>query len=148
MTLAKWYTNGPKSLTTGTVGWTTSTVKVLLCTSSYTPNQDTHEFKSAVTNELPTANGYTLRGATLGTKTATADTATNETRLGSAAVVWTAGSGQTLTARFAVLYVDSGTDATSPLLGYIDFEADVSATNDTFTITPDATGWLKITAAA
>jgi hypothetical protein len=147
MPLAKWFTNGPKQLATST-SWTTDTIKVMLCSASYTPNQDTHEFKSSVTNELPTANGYTLRGATLATKTATSDAATNETRLGSAPVVWTAGSGQTLTARYAVVYKDTGTDGTSPLLGWVDFEADVSATNDTFTITPDATGWLKITTAA
>ena len=147
MALAKWFTNGPKNLAANT-SWTTDTIKILLCTSAYTPNQDTHEFKSSVTNELPTANGYTLRGATLASKTATADAATNETRLNSAAVTWTPGAAQTLTARYAVIYKDTGTDGTSPLLGYIDFEADVSATNDSFTITPDATGWLKITAAA
>jgi hypothetical protein len=38
---------------------------------------------------------------------------------------------------------DTGTAATSPLLGYVDFGADVSATGAAFTITWDATGVLK-----
>lgn len=127
--------------------WTTDTIKVALTTSTYTPDQDAHEFFSSVTNELTTANGYTAGGATLGTKTLTYDATSNETRLDAADTVWTATSGNTITARRAVIYKSTGTAGTSPLLGWVDFGADVSATGDTFTITWAATGILKITAA-
>src|SRR5438477_2232621 len=105
---AKWYTNGPKHCVTDAV-WTTDTIKTMLCTSSYTPDQDAHEFKSSVTNEI-SGTGYTAGGATLASKTVTADSSTNETRLDAADVSWTVA---TFTARYAVVYKSTGTDSTS-----------------------------------
>lgn len=142
---AKWYATGAKHVVTDTI-WTTDTIKVSLHTSTYTPSQTSHEFFSSATNELTTANGYTAGGATLGTKSVT--TTGLVTALKAAATVWTAGSGQTITARYAVIRKDTGTAGTSPLLGYVDFGADTSATNGTFTITWDSTdGVLKLTVA-
>lgn len=46
------------------IDWLSDSLKVLLCTSSYTPNLDTHKFKSDLTNEV-TGTGYTAGGATL-----------------------------------------------------------------------------------
>lgn len=143
---AKWYLNGVKHTVTDTI-WTSDTIKVSLHSSAYTPDQDAHEFFSSATNELSTANGYTAGGATLASKTVTVDTTSNETRFDAADVSWTAGSGQTLTARYAVIRKDTGSAATSPVLGYVDFGADVSATNAALTIQWDSTGVLKITAA-
>jgi len=139
---AFWFTNGPKHVVSDTV-WTSDTMKVLLTTSSYTPSQDSHEFKSSVTNEV-TGTGYSAGGVTLGTKSVSVDTASNETRLIAANVSWTTA---TFTARYAVIYKDTGTAGTSPLLGYVDFGADVPVSAGTFSITWDTTGVLKITAA-
>lgn len=140
-----WYTNGVKHVVTDTI-WTTDTIKVALVTSTYTVDQDAHEFFSSITNELATANGYTAGGVTLGTKSVAVDTATNQTRFIAAAAVWTATAGNSITARKAIIYKSTGTAATSPLLGWVDFGVDVPATGDTFTITWDATGVLRITA--
>lgn len=41
-----------------------TTVKCMLTTSAYTPDQDTHENKGQVTNEV-SGSGYTAGGATL-----------------------------------------------------------------------------------
>lgn len=143
---AKWYTNGPKSLATG-VNWTSDTIKVAACSATYTPDQDAHDFFNDITGELTTANGYTAGGATLGTKSVNADTTTNVTSLRAAPTTWTPGAGQTLTIRYLVVYKSTGTASTSPLLGYVDLGADVSATNADWTATWDATdGVLKITA--
>jgi hypothetical protein len=139
---AKWYTNGPKHMCSDVV-WTSSTIKVLLTTSSYTPDQDAHEFKSSVTNEVASGGGYTTGGVTLASKTTTADTASNETRLDAADISWTSA---TFTARYAVVYADTGVAGTSALLGYVDFGVDTSVSAGTFSITWDATGVLKITA--
>ena len=139
---AKWFTNGPKHAVSDTI-WTSATIKVMLTTSSYTPNQDTHEFKSSVTNEV-SGTGYTARGVTVGSKSVTSDATSNETRLLGGNVQWTTA---TFTARYAVVYADSGVDATSPLLGYVDFGADASVSAGTFSITWDSTGVLKVTAA-
>jgi hypothetical protein len=47
------------------IDWLSDTIKVMLLTSTYTPNLDTHKFKSDLTNEI-TGTGYTAGGATLG----------------------------------------------------------------------------------
>jgi len=127
------------------IDFLSDTIKVMLCTSTYTPAQDTHVFKSDVTNEI-TGTGYTAGGATLGSKTLDYTAATNVIKFDGADVAWTS---STLTARYAVIYDDTpATDATKPLLGYVDFGADQSTVNGTFTITWDAAGILKITPTA
>lgn len=52
------------------VDFLSDTIKVLLTTSSYAPNLDTHETKADITNEV-VGTGYTAGGATLGSKTIT-----------------------------------------------------------------------------
>jgi hypothetical protein len=141
---AKWYTNGPKHLVNGDVDWDTSTnVMCALCTSSYTPDQDAHEFYSSITGEVASGSGYTTKGAAIGSRSVSADTASNETRLIGGNVSW---SSATFTARYAVIFRDTGTAGTSPLLGYVDFGTNMPVSAGTFTITWDATGILKIQA--
>jgi hypothetical protein len=115
----------------------------MLCTSSYTPNQDTHRYKSSVTNEV-SGTGYTAGGATLASKTVNYDTASNTLTLDAADVSW---SSSTITARYAVFYVSTGTDSTSPLICYWDFGADVTTTSGTFLLTLSASGLVTLTAA-
>lgn len=144
---AKWYALGLRKQGAGSIAWATDTIKVTAHSSSYTPAQSTHEFFTDATNELPTANGYTAGGATLGTKSVAAGASALVTALKAAATTWTPSSGQTLTIRYLVIRKDTGTDSTSPLLGYVDLGADTSATNAAWTATWDATdGALKLTA--
>ena len=128
------------------VDWVSDTIKCTLHTSTYSPNQSTHEFASSLTNELSTANGYTVGGATLGTKSVNVSGLVTQYR--AAATTWTASG--SLTARYAVVWKDTGSAATSPLLAYVLLDsapADVTATNAAFTITWDATdGVFKVTA--
>lgn len=116
------------------VDWTSDTIKVALTTSSYTPSQTTHAYFSSITNEV-TGTGYTAGGATLGSKTATKSSLT--VSLDAADTSWTT---STITARYAIIYKDTGSSATSPVLGYVDFGADATSTAGTFTITWDSTG--------
>ncbi len=124
------------------VDWVGDTIKVMLCTSSYTPDQDAHDFKDDITNEI-TGTGYTAGGATLGSKTLTYVGASNKLVLDAADTSWTTAS---FTARYAVVYKDTGSAATSPVLGYVDFTTDQTVTAATFTITWDADGVLKAVA--
>jgi hypothetical protein len=97
-----------------------------------------------VSNEI-TGTGYTAGGVALASKAASYDASSNELRLQSNPALWT---GATFTARRGVLYKDTGSAATSPLLGWVDFGADQSPAGINFSVTPDATsGWLKVTAA-
>ena len=126
------------------VSYTADTIKVMLCTSSYTPDQDTHVYKSSVTNEVASGGGYTTRGAALANKSIGYTAGTNVIKLDADDTVWSA---STITARYAVIYVDTGVDATSVLLAYVDFGADQISSNGTFTITYDAAGIMTVTAA-
>lgn len=126
------------------IDWDTDSIKVMLVSSSYSPNQDTHAYKSDVTGEA-SGTGYTAGGAALTSKTITYDASTNVIVLDAADVTW---ANSTVTARYAVVYDDSGaSDATKPLLGYVDFGADQASANGNFALTWDATGIFRITVA-
>ncbi|MFD7045372.1 hypothetical protein [Rhodococcus jostii] len=141
---AKLYGLALKSVFDKEIDWNTDTIKVMLATSSYTPDQDTHQYKSSVTNEV-TGTGYTAGGATLASATTSYTTGTNTLVLDAADSSWTT---STITARYAIIYNSTpGTDATRPLIAYVDFGADVSTTAGTFTITWDAAGIVTLTAA-
>lgn len=127
------------------INWLTGAVKIMLCTSTFVPNKDTTIYKSDVTGELPTANGYTLRGLALTAKTAAYDAATDTTPLDAADAVWTTGAGQTLAYRVYVIYLDTGTDASSPVIGWGVEAVDQTASNGgTATIVFDATGIVRL----
>jgi hypothetical protein len=118
-----------QSLAAGQINFTGGSVKAMLTTSTYVPNQDTHRYKSDVTNEV-TGTGYTAGGVALTTKAATYDAASNTLVLDADDPSW---ANSTITARYLVFYVDTGTATTSPLISYVDFGADVSSTAAAFT---------------
>ena len=119
-------------------------LKLLLVNSSYTPNQDTHQYKSDVSNEV-TGTGYTAGGATVSSVTVSYNSGTNTLSFDAADVTWATAS---ITARYGILYDASpGSDATRPLIGYIDFGGDVTSTGADFTVVWDAAGIDSVTVA-
>lgn len=127
------------------IDFDTDVIKVALLTSAYTPNQDTHDYFDDVSAAEVTGTGYTSGGATLGNKSVTYNPSTNEVIFDGDDTVW---GSSTITARYAVVYDASpATNATRPLIGYVDFTSDQSSTNGNFTITWDATGIFKVTVA-
>lgn len=127
------------------IDFDTDTIKVMLLTSSYTPNQDTHDYLDDVVANEVTGTGYTAGGATLANKSVTYDSATNTTILDADDTTW---ASSTITARYAVIYDSSpATNATRPLIGYVDFTSDQSSNAGSFTLTWDATGIVRITVA-
>ena len=139
---AKMYGNAILKALNKEVNYTADTIKVMLCTSVYTPDQDAHIYKSNVTGEV-TGTGYTAGGATLANKTMTYDSATNTIKLDADDITW---STSTITARYAVIYDATGTDSTSVLLGYVDFGTDQISSAGNFTITWDPAGIFTVTA--
>lgn len=139
---AKMYVKAIQSAFNKEIDLDTDVIKVMLTTSAYTPSQTAHQYKSSVTNEV-SGTGYTAGGATLGSPTV--GTSSLTFTFDAADTSWTT---STITARYAVIYDSTpGTDATRPLLAYVDFGADVSSTAATFTITWDATGIATATVA-
>ncbi len=122
------------------VVYLTDTIKLALVTSSYTVDIDSHNFFDDITNEVA-GTGYTAGGATLGSKTSTQDNTNNRGVMDAADVTF---SSSTITARAAILYKDTGTPGTSPLMGYIDFAADKSSSSSDFTIQFHADGILYV----
>lgn len=141
---AFFYGNAPLNAWDKKIDFNSDTIKVALCTSSYTPNQDTHDFFNDVTNEV-TGTGYTAGGATIANCTLTYTAGTNVLKLDGDDVSWPS---STITARYAVIYDSTpGTAATNPLIAYVDFGADVVSSAGTFTIAWHADGIATVTVA-
>lgn len=143
---SKVYGNAIKAAFNKEVDWDSDTIRVMLLTSAYTPNQDGHDYVDDVrANEVAATGGYTTGGAALTSKTATYDAATNTVKFDAADVTWAA---STITARYAVVYNDSGaTDATKALIAYFDFTTDRASSNGEFTVRWGADGVFSATAA-
>lgn len=128
----KWYGQGLQKVIQGLIDLDTDTFKVMITTSTYVPNQDTHVFRSDVTNEVAASGTYAAGGLTLGAATVTYDAATNEVRITWADVSATSA---TITGRVLVIYKSRGGVATADeLVAYGVEAADVVSTNGTFTV--------------
>lgn len=126
------FNRGLEQLAKGTIDFDTDTFKVLLVTSSYSPNKDTHDFRDDVTNEVANGNGYTT-GGEVATVSVTLDTANDRIDISLGSASWSA---STITARGAVYYKSrGGASSADELIAYIDFGTDVSTTAGTFSLT-------------
>jgi len=126
----------------GSINLSSDTIKVALLDSGYTPNIDTDIFWDDVSaNEITGAN-YTTGGETITTPTVTQDNTDNEGVFGGDDIVWTNAVG-TITARYAVMYKDTGVAGTSPLIEYIDFGSDKTSENENFSISWSAEGIIN-----
>ena len=124
------YNSAIDDMARGVIDFDTDTFKIMLVSSSYTPNKDTHDRRDDVTNEV-TGTGYSTGGSTIAC-TVTKDTANDKVTLSFAATSW---ASSTITARAAVVYKSrGGASSADELVFYNDFDADVSTTNGTFTV--------------
>lgn len=102
------YDKAREGFLTGSFNWSTDTIKVCLVdTNAYTPNFTTHQFLSDISGSAIIAAGVTLTGKSV---TGGAADANN--------VTFTAVSGAQSEA--LIIYKDTGSSATSPLIAYID----------------------------
>lgn len=125
------------------IDWLNDDVRVALLASAYVPDQDVHTNWADVSANEVTGTGYTAGGQGLTGKTKAYDAANNRITMDAADVTW---STSTITARYAVIY-DNTPTTNKPLLAYVDFGADQSSTNGSFTIQWDAAGILEVTVA-
>lgn len=143
----KWYGNGLLNVLKGNVDFDNDTFKIMLTTSSYTPDQDAHDYRNDVTNEVSPSGTYVAGGATLAGVSVTYDSASNEAR-----IAWTPDpsfTSATITARTAVIYKSrGGASSADELIAYCTESSDVTSTAGTFTIDLPTTAVLKVTAAS
>jgi hypothetical protein len=134
MATPKWYANGLLNVANGNMDLdTASGYRLMLVTSSYTPDQANHNFRDDLgANEASGGSGYTAGGFTLGTPTLTLSTLTLNW---DSADISQAITGGPFAFRYGV-YVRwrGGASTADELIGYVDFGAQ-SITDATLNIT-------------
>lgn len=132
---------GDSSIISTAINLQSDTVKLMLLTSSHTPNVDSDEFIDDVSaNEVSASGTYSAGGGTL-TKSSSTDDTNNVGVFDASDVSFTSA---TITARYAIVYKDTGTPSTSPIIAEYDFGTDKSSTAGTFAITIHASGLLTL----
>lgn len=139
------YNNGKEAFFNGDINLSTDTLKVALFPSTYSANIDTDQFWSDISASEVSGTGYTAGGATLTTVSVTQDNANDKAVLDADDVTF---STVTLTGvnavRYAVLYKDTGTPGTSPLIAQFDFGSDQEPNGVDFTIQWNASGIIDL----
>jgi hypothetical protein len=115
----------------GSIDYDTDTFKVMLVTSTYTENKDTHTKRSDVTNEV-VGTGYTSGGIAVTATVSAVDTVNDRVDITFAQVTWPV---STITARKAIYYKSRGGASTADeLVAVDDFGADVITVAGTLTL--------------
>lgn len=140
-----WYGRGLEAVKTGAVDWGTDTIKVALLEAAYTPAQGTHQFFADVSASEASGAGYTAGGATLANRAQSYDAANLRVVLDADDVSWDPSS---ITAQYVVVYKDTGSPATSPLIGYGDAGAPQTSDGAAFSIEWNTDGIFRTTATA
>lgn len=123
------------------VNLATDTIKLMLLTSSHTPDADAEVFIDDVSaNEVGASGSYSAGGGTLTWTGSTDDT--DDEGVGDAVDI--SFTTATITARYGVIYKDTGTPSTSPIIAVIDFGSNQISTAGTFAITFAAEGILNL----
>lgn len=126
------YNSFIRDVLVGNIDCDTDTFKVMLTTSAYTENKDTHTKRSDITNEV-TGTGYTAGGGSTTASVAAVDTANDRVVVTIGAGSW---STSTITGRKAVVYKSrGGASSADELVCVIDFGSDVISSAGTFTLT-------------
>jgi hypothetical protein len=121
------YNSFSKDVANGDIVPGTDTFKMLLVTSSYTPDK-AHSDRSDITNNEVSGTNYAAGGKEVD---CIVTTGTDKTILTFAAETWPE---STITARGAVVYLDTGTAANDLLVFYNDFGGDVTTSATTFSV--------------
>lgn len=143
---AKMFAKAPLSFMSKTANLSSDTIKIALFTNALTPVQASNQYFDAspyTSNQVAAANGYSTGGNTLASVTLATSSLT--TTLDAADTSWTVTS-TGFTYRYAIIYDDSPASS-KPLVAYIDFGADVTASAGTHTIVFDAAGIATVTVA-
>lgn len=107
------------------------TLKVALMPSSFLADRDANNSWADISIQEVTGEGYTAGGMVLTGTALDRQDASDNVKFTANDVSWVA---STLTARYAVIYKDTGDATTSTLIAAIDFGADKSSVNGTFTV--------------
>ena len=133
------YNSFKRDLMLGDIDLVEDTIRLMLVTSSYTPNIDTQTNRSQITGEV-VGTGYTAGGATLANKSVTISQSTDEAVFDANNVTF---SNATITAMGAVIYKSTGSPDTDNLICYLDFGQNVTSTGGDFVVAFSNDGILR-----
>lgn len=125
----------------GNINWTAGNVKVALLTDTYTPSQSTHGFWSDVAASEISGTGYTAGGQAILNPTVSFSTGQNSVILDGDDISWPE---STITARYVVLYEDTGVASTSVLCGFADLGENKSSSNGDFNLNWSTSGIFEV----
>ena len=136
------YNNYFEELGKGNIDFTSDTFKLMLMTTSYTADVDSHAFRADVSGEASGTN-YTAGGQAVGSVTLTQDNTNDRAVVDFADEVFSTVTLSNVDG--AILYKDTGNIATDALICYIDFtEGSQDVVANDFTVTPSGDGVLTI----
>lgn len=124
----------------GLIDLVADSLRVALLTEGHTPSAS-HQYFSEVEDYEVIGSGYSPGGAPLLGAGVVEDPTTHIPKLVGNSVEW---ENSTLSARYAVLYKDTGDSTTSPLIALFDFNAIQQSLNGTFTVQWHEDGILQL----
>ncbi len=133
------YNNATLLILDGNSDLSGSTIKLMILNNTYTPSA-TEDYISEVSSKQVSGTGYTAGGYTLSNVTVTESSGTSKfdaDNISVNPVTFTNG-------RWGIVYIDSGTPATSPMLVALDFGADKSPVAEPLAINFSASGILTL----
>lgn len=142
MATSKVYGKAMQTLLNKEWDFDSDTIVAALCSSSYAPDQDTHDYADDITNELA-VSGYSR--VTLSGKTVTYTAGTNTIKLDCDDFAFP--SMTTTDVRYIVFFADTGADSVSPLILYLDLGAAVAISSNVLNVAIATAGLITITVA-
>lgn len=132
-----------QSLYEGRINIAVDPMMGMLVGPGYTPNQNTHKFKSIITNEI-TSSGYAAGGQRIQGAAAGYTPATKTLTITGSPLVWPEVSWQA--ARYLIIYMQPADTAPNlcPLLGYVDFQTNQSPDDEAFYVQWPASGIFQM----
>ena len=134
------YNSGKRRILKAEIDLETETLKLALVGASYIPDIDGHEFYADISNEI-SGGGYSAGGRTLDNAVVGQDNDNDQAVFDADDLTWPIAS---FTVHGAVLYQDTGSAATSPLIAYFDFDQDYSPAGEDFTVQWNPGGVLTL----
>lgn len=138
------YRHFKKTLLSGLINLEQDTIKVMLLSGTYNGGTDSNSRTHTVTGDISASyevvgTAYVKGGAALASKTigVGAPAGDDEAYFDAADITW---SSSTITASGAVLYKSGSTAANSYLIAYLDFGANQTSSNGSFTISWNSQG--------
>jgi hypothetical protein len=140
----KWYGNAFLAAFNKEIDFNSDDIRIAHASSSYTPDQDAHDYWNDVVANEVTGTNVPANGTTLASCTVTYTGATNTVKL-DAADYSIATATATGIAHSIIYDRTPSTDATRPLLGFVTWDTAMSPSAGPLSITFDSAGIATIT---